>query len=187
MRIITGRARGLRLIEPKNYDVRPTSDRVKESLFSIIGAGIVDAKILDLFAGTGNLCLESWSRGANHVTFVDQSKESLKLVTSNIEKCKANADCTVINGNALNVLTKLASSSEEFDYIFCDPPYDKGLVQEVLKKLAGINILKNTGTLVVEHSLKDDIRGALGANYEVFRSEKYGQTRITCIRLINGF
>ncbi len=77
MRIITGRARGLQLNTPKNWDVRPTADRVKESLFSIIGSRIIDAQVLDLFAGTGNLGLESWSRGANAITFIDESRESL--------------------------------------------------------------------------------------------------------------
>ena len=84
MRIITGKARGLQLTVPKTYDVRPTADRVKESVFNIIGSKIIGAEVLDLFAGTGNLGLESWSRGAVAVTFIDASKESLRLVRSNI-------------------------------------------------------------------------------------------------------
>ena len=80
MRIITGRARGLKLTTPKNWDVRPTADRVKESLFNIIGSKIIGAQVLDLFAGTGNLGLESWSRGAGKIVFTDTSKESLRLV-----------------------------------------------------------------------------------------------------------
>ena len=80
MRIITGRARGLKLTTPKNWDVRPTADRVKESLFNIIGSKIIGAQVLDLFAGTGNLGLESWSRGAEKIVFTDTSKESLRLV-----------------------------------------------------------------------------------------------------------
>ena len=84
MRIITGKARGLKLTVPKNMDVRPTADRVKESLFNIIGTKIIGARVLDMFAGTGNLGLESWSRGAAAVTFVDESRESLRLVQSNI-------------------------------------------------------------------------------------------------------
>ena len=78
MRIITGKARGLQLTVPKTYDVRPTADRVKESVFNIIGSKIIGAEVLDLFAGTGNLGLESWSRGAAAVTFIDASKESLR-------------------------------------------------------------------------------------------------------------
>ena len=124
MRIITGKARGLRLLEPKNYDVRPTADRVKESLFNILGTGLREARVLDLFAGTGNLGLESWSRGAAAITFVDQSLTSLKLVRGNIAKCKAEADCTVVKGEALQVLGRLARGGAQFEYFFCDPPYN---------------------------------------------------------------
>ena len=98
MRIITGKARGLKLTVPKNMDVRPTADRVKESLFNIIGTKIIGARVLDMFAGTGNLGLESWSRGAAAVTFVDESRESLRLVQSNIVKCRAEADVQVLKG-----------------------------------------------------------------------------------------
>ena len=99
MRIITGKARGLKLTVPKNMDVRPTADRVKESLFNIIGTKIIGARVLDMFAGTGNLGLESWSRGAAAVTFVDESRESLRLVQSNIVKCRAEADVQVLKGS----------------------------------------------------------------------------------------
>ena len=98
MRIITGRARGLKLTTPKNWDVRPTADRVKESLFNIIGSKIIGAQVLDLFAGTGNLGLESWSRGAEKIVFTDTSKESLRLVESNIAKCRAQDDTETICG-----------------------------------------------------------------------------------------
>lgn len=86
MRIITGKARGLKLVTPKNYLVRPTADRVKEALFNIIQNRVVGANILDAFAGTGNLGLEAWSRGAEKIIFFDQSRESLKLVMANVKK-----------------------------------------------------------------------------------------------------
>ena len=86
---------------PKNYDVRPTADRVKESLFNIIGSKIVDAAVLDLFAGSGNLGLESWSRGARLVQFVDNSRVSLRLTESNIQKCRQRSICCINRGNGL--------------------------------------------------------------------------------------
>ena len=116
MRIITGRARGLQLTTPKNFDVRPTADRVKESVFNIIGSKIIGTQVLDLFAGTGNLGLESWSRGAEGITFIDESKESLRLVQANITKCKADKDCTVIKGNAVNVIERLYKQGKTFDF-----------------------------------------------------------------------
>ena len=107
MRIITGRARGLQLTTPKNFDVRPTADRVKESVFNIIGSKIIGTQVLDLFAGTGNLGLESWSRGAEGITFIDESKESLRLVQNNIAKCRADKDWFAL---ALGAYRKVQSS-----------------------------------------------------------------------------
>ena len=118
MRIITGKARGLKLTVPKNMDVRPTADRVKESLFNIIGTKIIGARVLDMFAGTGNLGLESWSRGAAAVIFVDESRESLRLVQSNIVKCRAEADVQVLKGSAVNIIEHLHHQGSTFDFAF---------------------------------------------------------------------
>ena len=132
MRIITGRARGLQLNTPKNFDVRPTADRVKESVFNIIGSKIIGTKVLDLFAGTGNLGLESWSRGAEAITFIDESKESLRLVQNNIAKCRADKDCTVIKGNAVNVSTACTNKANALTSPFVTPRTTKA----GLKKLS---------------------------------------------------
>lgn len=175
MRIITGRARGLQLTTPKNFDVRPTADRVKESVFNIIGSKIIDAQVLDLFAGTGNLGLESWSRGAKGVTFIDESRESLRLVQSNITKCRAEKDCTVIKGNAVNVIERLKQQGRLFDFAFCDPPYNKGWLAKIISALTLHPILQQGGYLVVERAVHEEL-GALPACFELVRSEKYGET-----------
>ena len=107
---------------PKNYEVRPTADRVKESLFNIIGSKVVDAAVLDLFAGSGNLGLESWSRGARFVQFVDNSRMSLQLTDSNIRKCRAEADCKVLKHDAEAAVDLLFKKGQRFDLIFVDPP-----------------------------------------------------------------
>lgn len=181
MRIITGKARGLKLTVPKNYDVRPTTDRVKESLFGIIGGKIVGARVLDLFAGTGNLGLESWSRGAAKVTFVDISAESLRLVKSNIAKCRAEAETAVLKAASPAVLERLAAGGEQFEFIFCDPPYNKGHVQAVLAKLAVCNVLAPGGYLIVEYSQHDE-PGQLPEGFSLFRQESYGETQVAFIR-----
>ena len=181
MRIITGKARGLRLLEPKNYDVRPTADRVKESLFNILGTGLREARVLDLFAGTGNLGLESWSRGAAAITFVDQSLSSLKLVRGNIAKCKAEADCTVVKGEALQVLGRVARGGAQFEYFFCDPPCNKGWVQKVLSSPATLQVLSPKGLLIAEHSAHDEIDTGLPATLKVVRRERYGETMLSLI------
>lgn len=180
MRIITGRARGLQLTVPKTYDVRPTADRVKESVFSIIGSKIIGADVLDLFAGTGNLGLESWSRGAASITFIDESKESLRLVSSNIAKCKAENDCTMLKGSAVSVAERLYQQGKRFDFAFCDPPYSKGWIEKIFDVLERSPFLKPGGYLVVERAGKDDLP-PLPEKYELVRSEKYGDTKVDFI------
>lgn len=180
MRIITGKARGLQLTVPKTYDVRPTADRVKESVFNIIGSKIIGARVLDLFAGTGNLGLESWSRGASKITFIDESKESLRLVRSNIAKCRAEADCNVLKGSAPAVAERLAASGELFDFAFCDPPYNKGWVQQIIALLGRRAFLKTGGYLVVERSAHDTLP-ELPAACELVRSNRYGETIVDFI------
>ena len=182
MRIITGKARGLHLNVPKNYDVRPTADRVKESLFNIIGSKIVDAAVLDLFAGSGNLGLESWSRGARLVQFVDNSRVSLRLTEGNIQKCRAEAECKVLKHDAEAAVDLLYKQGQRFDLVFVDPPYNKGWVQKILVKLEKNPILAESGWLVAEHSMHDDIAIAVSDGYEIFRRQQYGETVLTFIR-----
>ena len=182
MRIITGKARGLHLNVPKNYDVRPTADRVKESLFNIIGSKVVGAAVLDLFAGSGNLGLESWSRGAKFVQFVDNSRTSRKLTDSNIQKCRAEADCKVLKHDAEAAVDVLYKQGQRFDLAFVDPPYNKGWVQKILAKLAKSPILTEAGWLIAEHSAHDDIASAVPERYEIFRSQQYGETVLTFIK-----
>lgn len=180
MRIITGKARGLQLTVPKTYDVRPTADRVKESVFNIIGSKIIGAEVIDLFAGTGNLGLESWSRGAKAITFIDESKESLRLVKSNIAKCRAEADCTVVKGSAPQVAERLAREGRRFDFAFCDPPYNKGWVQQIIAVLGSTPFLTEGGYLVVERSAHDELP-TLPAGCELVRSSRYGETIVDFI------
>lgn len=177
MRIITGKARGLQLTVPKNMDVRPTADRVKESLFNIIGSKIVGAEILDLFAGTGNLGLESWSRGATAITFIDESKESLRLVNSNIAKCRAQEACTVFKGNAVSVAARLAADGRCFDIAFCDPPYNKGWVEQIIGLFPKHSFLREGGYLIVERSAHNALP-VLPDCLENVREQKYGETFI---------
>ena len=121
MRIITGKARGLHLNVPKNYDVRPTADRVKESLFNIIGAG------------------------ARFVQFVDNSRTSLKLTDSNIVKCRAEADCKVMKCDAESAMELLYKQGQRFELVFVDPPYNKGWIQKILAKLVKCPLLADNG------------------------------------------
>ncbi len=180
MRIITGKARGLKLFTPKDYKVRPTADRVKEALFNIIAGYIPDAQILDAFAGTGNLGLEAWSRGARRVYFIDASTASLQLVKSNVAKARAEADVKIIRGTTPGEFAKFSRQGLKFDIIFSDPPYDKGLNQALYETLLQENILKPGGLLVLEHSLNENPADYIAENTQI-RTEKYGDTKISLI------
>lgn len=180
MRIITGKARGLKLVTPKNYLVRPTADRVKEALFNIIQSRIPGSTVLDAFAGTGNLGLEAWSRGAEQIVYFDKSRESLKLVRANVEKARAGEAVTLIHTDAVNGLAMMAQQGKLFDVIFSDPPYDKGLNQKVVEALAKWPVLKPGGLLVLEHSLAEEPAQYLPEG-TVCRQKKYGDTKISLI------
>ena len=175
MRVIAGKYRGKRLSAPKGDNVRPTTDRIKETVFNILQFKIAGARCLDLFAGTGNLGLESWSRGAEGITFIDESKESLRLVQANITKCKADKDCTVIKGNAVNVIERLYKQGKTFDFAFCDPPYNKGWIAKIITALNTYPVLNHGGYLVVERAVHEVLED-MPAAFELVRSEKYGET-----------
>jgi 16S rRNA (guanine966-N2)-methyltransferase len=180
MRIISGKIRGLKLLPPKNYQVRPTADRVKEALFNIIRQAVPGAVVLDAFAGTGNLALEAWSRGAARIVFFDKSNDSLRLVRSNVEKAHAMADADIRHTDALRGIASCAARGETFDIIFSDPPYDKGLNEALYRVLLQYPVLKEGGLLVLEHSLQENPLEYLLPGTSV-RTEKYGDTKISLI------
>ncbi len=146
MRVITGTLRGKRLITLDGESVRPTTDKTKEAIFSIIQFDLPQAEVLDLFAGSGQLGIEALSRGAKHCVFVDKSKESIGVIKQNIESCKL-GDCSRILNYAAEDYLKMARHS--FDIAILDPPYGMGLIQ---KTLAGVDTIMNSGgTVVCEH------------------------------------
>lgn len=178
MRVISGKARGLKLNAPKNDDVRPTTDRVKESLFNMINPYIMDSNILDLFAGTGSLGIECLSRGANKCIFVDNSKESINIVKSNIKKARVESESIVLNLDFKSAINSLSLKNEKFDVIFMDPPYYKNMFSDALGSIDNNNLLKEDGIIVVEHDTKDKFPDDIGRLYKS-RDKKYGNTTLT--------
>ena len=170
MRIITGRAKGLKLNTPKNFLTRPTADRVKESLFSIL-SGLINFSeinsVLDIFAGTGALGLESISRGANSATFIDTA--TTEIIRDNVTRAKFN-DCKILRGDFEKILRRLGRENLSFDLIFSDPPYAKGLAQKSLNLVAELNLLN--GLMIVEHGAEE----ILISNLELVRKINYGRT-----------
>ncbi len=181
MRIIAGKVRGLTLATPKDLRVRPTADRVKESVFNILGPAVQQAKVLDLFAGSGNLGLECFSRGAAFVTFVDNSRESLALVKKNIAKCRAEERCRTVLASSQKAVERFHRQGERFDLVFCDPPYNQGHVAAVLAALGQHSFLAEAGCLILERSAHEELP-ELAAPLVLVREVKYGETIVDFIK-----
>ncbi len=172
MRVITGTARGRKLNEPKDMEIRPTTDMVKEAMFSIVQFDIEGRRVLDLFAGTGQLGIEALSRGAKSAVFVDESNEAVKLVRSNLEHCKLTGE--VLRENAVSFLGHCG----KFDLIFLDPPYKSGLMDAVLCKIIQFDILSEGGIIICETSVETVI-SPMNEPYYVGREYKYGKVKLT--------
>ena len=173
MRIITGKARGARLKSPKGLMTRPTSDRIKESLFSILGGRVVGRRVLDLFAGTGSLGLEALSRGAASAVFVDRATEH--VLRENAEHTRLNETARILRGDVFSVLSRLAAESAVFDLVFCDPPYHRGLWERALTALDASPVLSE-GALVIVESGEDEKEIPPLSRLSLVREERYGHT-----------
>ena len=178
MRVITGTARGRKLGQLQGMDTRPTTDQVKESIFNIIQFDIEGRRVLDLFAGTGQLGIEALSRGAAGCTFVDQRRDAAALVRSNLKLCRLSDRARVVQGEALSFL---ASDRERYHLVFLDPPYQTELLENALKKIAEIDILMENGIIICE-SLADKVLPELPQPYRKGREYRYGKIKVTVYR-----
>ncbi|NLL18942.1 MAG: 16S rRNA (guanine(966)-N(2))-methyltransferase RsmD [Clostridia bacterium] len=181
MRIISGKAKGLILKAPKGYHTRPTSDRVKEAMFSIIQDLIPDALALDLFAGTGALGLEAWSRGAKRVIFVEPSSLARRVLSANIAKAGIASQAIVSKLDALSFLKKY--DEEPFDLIFMDPPYDNEISINVLDTIVAKKLLAPNGILVWEKSSKDSSFQPV-SGLKLVKEKQYGDTMLLFLEQI---
>lgn len=174
MRIISGSRRGRKLFSFEGDNIRPTTDRVKESMFNLICDYIYEADVLDLFGGSGALALEALSRGAAHAVIVDADKKSAEII-------KKNTELTGFENKTKQVLTKaekfIETVNESFDIIFLDPPYNKGFIQPVLSVISKRGLLSEGGIAVLESDFSDD-HGEIDG-LEILKQRKYGRTYIT--------
>lgn len=175
MRVITGTARGRKLKEFPGMDIRPTTDKVKESIFNIVQFDIEGRRVLDLFGGTGQLGIEALSRGAEKCVFVDQSREAVKIIRENVEHTGFENRSRVVQGDAISFLT---SCREKFSLAFLDPPYAAGLLDKALLKMAEIDIMTENGIIVCE-SAADQILPQLPPPYVMGRDYRYGKIKLT--------
>lgn len=171
MRVITGSARGRKLKTPEDYDIRPTTDNVKESVFNIIQFDIPGRRVLDLFAGTGQLGIECLSRGAAEAVFIDQSRQAVNIVKENLRTCGLKG--TVLQTDAIDYLRRCG----KFDLIFVDPPYDSDLYEPVLKTVNSVDILSDGGIIVCE-TRREKLLPDMSAPYKKGREYVYGKVKI---------
>lgn len=178
MRVITGKARGINLKTPEGLQTRPTTDRVKEALFSVIHFDVPGARVLDLFGGTGQLGIEALSRGAKRAVFVDESEKACKLIRENLKRTRLEQEATVLRGD---YLAYLGRCTEKFDIILLDPPYAEVFLENALKRITEIDILETGGIIVTERPLGKELPYDF-EGYTRSKDYKYGNTLITLYR-----
>ena len=174
MRVISGIAKGRKLKTPQGFDIRPTSSIVKESIFNILQFDIEGRRILDLYAGTGQLGVEALSRGAGSVVFVDSSPEAVKLIKENVELCGFLDSCDIIRRDAIDFLER----SGTFDIIFVDPPYDAALTESTIKKIIEFDKLNENGIMLCE-TRADSITPVVSTPYGIHKEYIYGKVKIS--------
>ncbi len=175
MRVITGTARGRKLREPVNMDIRPTTDMVKEALFNIVQWDLEGRKVLDLFAGTGQLGIEALSRGAASCLFLDESKQAVDIIRENVATCGF-ANAKVLRTDSLGYLR----SAEQFDLIFIDPPYGKGLEQKAVDLIEEFDILSPGGIMSIE-TRRETPSPVIREGYGQVREYTYGKIKLTVV------
>ena len=171
MRVITGSARGRRLKTPEGLDIRPTTDNVKESVFNILQFDIEGRRVLDLFAGTGQLGIECLSRGAREAVFIDQSRDAVKIIKENLKTCGFAAP--VLQQDALSYLRGCG----KFDLILVDPPYDAGLYDQVLETINSVDILSDGGIIICE-SRRETQLPEMRPPYRKRKEYRYGKVKL---------
>jgi 16S rRNA (guanine966-N2)-methyltransferase len=178
MRIISGTSKGKRLATPKGQALRPTSDRVKESIFNILGRVVEGKVVLDLFAGTGNLGIEALSRGAKRALFVERAREATRLIKNNLSQCGMAGVSEIIPKDVIRAIGILHQRGETFDLILMDPPYEKGLIGKTLWKLQSHRIYHAETILIIEHDHREPLPKDLDG-WNLIRQRKMGDTLIS--------
>ncbi|SHE27390.1 16S rRNA (guanine(966)-N(2))-methyltransferase RsmD [Alkalibacter saccharofermentans] len=182
MRIISGSARGKKLFSPKDDSIRPTTDRIKESIFNIINQKVYECVFVDLFAGSGSMGLEALSRGAEKVYFCDKDSESIDLAKKNLNHTNLDQSrCEFINMDYRKSLESLGRKGVKADVIFLDPPYDIEGLEEIINKIQSLELLGLGGILILEHDINRNIDKNM-IKYKWKSKKKYGNTGIEIFR-----
>ena len=171
MRVIAGTAKSLRLKTPDGMDTRPTTDRIKETLFNMLQPYLPDAVFIDLYSGSGGIGIEALSRGARHAYFVENNKNALACITANLQFTKFTDQATILKQDALSAVQGI--HEKEADIIFMDPPYDHDYEKEVLRVLSGAPYVTERTLIVVEASLESDFSYLEQMGFVITKDKRY--------------
>ncbi|HWQ30095.1 MAG TPA: 16S rRNA (guanine(966)-N(2))-methyltransferase RsmD [Negativicutes bacterium] len=178
MRVIAGEYRGRKLERIEGMDIRPTADKVKGSIFNMLGNAVIDCSFLDLFGGTGGVGIEALSRGARHVLFIDAGIKSIKVLKDNLEHLNIKENVEVYHTDYETAIKKLNKFNKQFDIIFIDPPYRNGMAQNALVNIDRNPILTQSGIIIVEHDSKEDMPQKVGSLVK-YRVKQYSNTSLS--------
>jgi 16S rRNA (guanine966-N2)-methyltransferase len=181
MRIIGGEAKGRRIRLPRRCRIRPTSDRVKESLFDMLQP-VEGVSFLDMFAGCGNCGFEALSRGARYAVFIEKEPRLVDAIRENLCVLGFEGRAEVIAADAEQGVKRLAKRTERFDILFADPPYEEGFLPEIMKWLEGVNLLAENGIIVLQHSVREALEGSCVQAMAVTDQRRYGDTMLSFLK-----
>lgn len=173
MRVIAGKVRRMTLIAPEGKDVRPTTDRIKETLFNILQSDIAGSSFLDLYSGSGAIGIEALSRGAEYVAMADNSKEALRCIEYNLNHTRLSEEAEVLPMDAVQAVRNLERRGKVFDIVFMDPPYEKEYEYKTLEVLAESDIINNDSIIIVETSLRTDPESYRDYGFVITRIKRY--------------
>lgn len=177
MRVISGKSKGRRLRTIPGDSTRPTADRVKESIFNLLGPTLQGVQVLDLFAGSGALGIEAISRGAKTVVFIDNNFRAIQVIKENIESCGFQSEATIHHLNAKQALNQLKEEGQLFDLVFLDPPYNNQQYEEIILTILKNNLLTEKARVVVEYDYKLSLPSEIGM-LSLIKNNKYGDIKI---------
>ncbi len=185
MRVIAGKARRMPLKTVEGFETRPTTDRIKETLFNMIQPYIYGVRFLDLFSGSGAIGIEALSRGADKAVFVENNKQAISCIKENLHTTKLMDDARILECDAISALNTLEGESY-FDYIFLDPPYNKGLEEKVFEFLSDSDLVSNDTVIILETSLHTDLTYLEEWGYSLVKTKEYKTNKHVFIELDKG-
>lgn len=183
MRVIGGVLRGKRLVSVPGNRTRPTSDRLRETVFNVLGSRVKETFVLDLFAGTGALGIEALSRGAAQAVFLDHRLEAVEVIRRNVASCRLESRARIYRWDVLRNLNILKASPEPFSLVFMDPPYERGMVAPTFLNLSRCGCLQDRCDIVAEHASGEPVSNP-PAGYELLDRREFGKTLVSIFRFM---